>query len=100
MSRICGATGRRILRVKMRVPARQIDEVEHLLREQTAVPVPAKPLDIVLRDPDDTWILASAVAGSADVLVTGDKDLLSLEDSAPLPILDPRGFWEVARRAG
>ncbi len=90
---------RRVLRLKMRVPARQIDEVENLLREQTVVPVPAKPLDIVLRDPDDTWVLASAVAGSADVLVTGDKDLLSLEDSGPLPILDPRGFWELARRA-
>ena len=91
---------RRVLRLKMRVPAGQIDEVENLLREQTVVPVPAKPLDIVLRDPDDSWVLASAVAGSADVLVTGDKDLLSLEDSGPLPILDPRGFWELARRAG
>ncbi len=90
---------RRVLRLKMRVPARQIDEVENLLREQTVVPVPAKPLDIVLRDPDDTWVLASAVAGSADVLVTGDKDLLSLEHSAPLPILGPRGFWELTRRA-
>jgi hypothetical protein len=43
---------------------------------------------------------ASAVAGSADVLVTGDKDLLSLSPAAPLPILNPRAFWELVRRPG
>ena len=55
---------------------------------------PEKLPDIELRDPDDKWVLASAVVGAADVLVTGDKDLLSSMDAAPLPILTPRAFWE------
>jgi putative PIN family toxin of toxin-antitoxin system len=91
---------RRVLRFRMRVPARAVDEVEELLREHTVVPIPEEPLDIELRDPDDKWVLASAVAGSADVLVTGDKDLLSLSPAAPLPILNPRAFWELVRRPG
>jgi putative PIN family toxin of toxin-antitoxin system len=90
---------RRVLRNRMRVPARQMDDIERLLREHTVIPVPDKPSDLELRDPDDRWILASAVAGLADVLVTGDQDLLSVSGQAPVPILSPRAFWELVRRS-
>jgi putative PIN family toxin of toxin-antitoxin system len=89
---------RRVLKQKMRVPARYIEDAERLLRGQTIVPRPAIALEIKLRDPDDKWVLASAVAGGADVLVTGDKDLLDLGRAAPLPIFTPRSFWESLRR--
>lgn len=89
---------RRVLRDRMRVPASQVDAAEQLLREQTIIPRPDRPLAIKVRDPDDTWVLASAVAGAADVLVTGDKDLLSIAKAAPLPILNPRAFWESLRQ--
>jgi putative PIN family toxin of toxin-antitoxin system len=82
----------------MGVPAAQVDAVEELLREQTVIPKPDRPFDIKLRDLDDKWVLASAVAGGADVLVSGDKDLLSLGEAAPLPLLHPRAFWELVRR--
>jgi putative PIN family toxin of toxin-antitoxin system len=90
---------RRVLKQKMRVPARHIEEAERLLRDQTIIPRPAVALEIKLRDPDDKWVLASAVAGGADVLVTGGKDLLDLGRAAPLPILTPRSFWESLRRS-
>jgi putative PIN family toxin of toxin-antitoxin system len=89
---------RRVLRDRMRVPAAQVDAAEQLLREQIVIPRPDRPLAIKVRDPDDAWVLASAVAGSADALVTGDKDLLTIRKAAPLPILDPRAFWELLRR--
>ena len=89
---------RRVLRDRMRVPSRKIAEVERLLREHTVVQVPAAPADLDLRDADDKWVVASALDGKADVLVTGDKDLLSIRESAPLTIVDPRGFWELSRR--
>jgi uncharacterized protein len=90
---------RRVLKQKMRVPARYIEDAERLLRDQTIIPRPAVALEIKLRDPDDKWVLASAIAGGADVLVTGDKDLLDLGRAAPLPILTPRSFWESLRRS-
>ena len=43
------------------------------------------------------WILATAVAGAADLLVAGDRDLLDVAADAPLRILDPRAFWELVR---
>jgi len=89
---------RRVLGARMNAPDALIDEAEQLLREQDIVPRPAEPYPIQIRDPDDAWVLASAVAGAAEVLVTGDHDLLSLGEEAPLRILSPRGFWELRRR--
>jgi putative PIN family toxin of toxin-antitoxin system len=89
---------RRVLRSRFRVPATEIAIVEQQLREHSIVPKPAEPSPFRLRDPDDRWVLASAVAGGADVLVTGDRDLLAVSARAPLPILDPRGCWELLQR--
>lgn len=89
----------RVLRDRMTVPLVQARVVLGLLREQEVIPRPGAPSDLPIRDPDDAWVLASAVVGKADLLVTGDKDLLSLGALSPIPILDPRGFWELVRRA-
>jgi putative PIN family toxin of toxin-antitoxin system len=91
---------RRVLKRRFRVPADTIDAIEELLRTQEIVPRPASRLEIAVRDPDDVWVLASAVATKADILVTGDSDLLELAGKVPLRILDPRGFWEHIRRHG
>lgn len=56
-------------------------------------PVPlAKP---ICRDPDDDTVLATAMAGDADFIVTGDDDLLVLKKHAGIRILSPREFWNV-----
>lgn len=89
---------RRVLRSRFRLPRSLIEAVEQLLREHTIVPRPDRLLEIAVRDSDDAWVLASAVAGGAEVLVTGDKDLLAVAPRAPLRIVDPRAFWELARR--
>ena len=52
-----------------------------------------------LRDKDDEQVLASVIAAGADVLVSGDKDLLEavLPTTLPLRVVSPRGFWELLR---
>jgi putative PIN family toxin of toxin-antitoxin system len=89
---------RRVLRARMNAPDALIAEAEQLLREQDVVPRPVEPYPIEIRDPDDAWVLASAVAGAAEVIVTGDSDLLDLGSETPLRILTPREFWELSRR--
>ena len=88
---------RRTLGEKLGVPRRIVSDIEQLLRERTVVPEPSHLPDIPLRDPDDLRVLACAISGAADVLVTGDQDLLSIAKQSPLPILDPRGFWTMMR---
>ena len=88
---------RRTLGEKFGVPRRIVSDIEQLLRERTVVPEPSHLPDIPLRDPDDLRVLACAIAGGADVLVTGDSDLLSMAEQSPVTILDPRGFWTMMR---
>jgi uncharacterized protein len=60
--------------------------------EPTELPSP------VSRDPDDDWVLATAVAGDAEAIVTGDDDLLILRRYRDVGILSPRKFLENRNR--
>ena len=89
---------RRVLQAKLGVPAGTVDDIERLLRRYHVEPAPDQPANIDIRDPDDAWVLASALQAEADVLVTGDADLLSIRDAVgALVIQTPRQFWEAAR---
>ena len=91
---------KRTLRDKFDATADQIVAVEGQLRDQTVVAKPTVRPPIRVRDRNDEWVLASAIAGSADMLVTGDRDLLSVAADAPLPVLSPRDAWERLRKVG
>ena len=91
---------RRVLRERFKAPAAHLDRIDALLRDQTIIEKPAEILSLKVRDADDAWVLASAVAGDAEMLVTGDQDLLVLAPKAPLPIVTPREAWELLRGEG
>lgn len=53
----------------------------------------SEPIPKVTRDPKDDYLLAYALVGEADYLITGDKDLLELQGQiAGLDILTPAQF--------
>lgn len=68
--------------------------VIHGLLEIAELVIPDLALDAVPRDPDDNRILECAVAGHADFIVTGDKDLLSLRSFDNIPIVTARQFLD------
>jgi hypothetical protein len=55
-------------------------------------PAPAPPTS---RDPDDDVILATAAADEAQVIITGDQDLLVLGSYQGIAILTPRAFADL-----
>ncbi len=88
---------RRVLRQKLRLPVELVRTIETVFDQCEVVPRPARRTSVVIRDATDAWVLGTAVAARADVLVTGDKDLRVIAGKAPLPVLDPRAFWSLLR---
>lgn len=89
----------RALRRKLNLPPEHVAAIIDFLRQQEVVARPARAAAAPARDPADRWVLASALDARADVLVTGDDELLELTaGQAGVRILSPRDFWEIARR--
>ena len=86
---------RRVLRERIGLPLQAVKEIDEFLREHEVAPKPAARATLPKRD---QWVVASAIQGRADVLVTGDRDLLDIARVAPIRIVDPRGFWELVRK--
>jgi putative PIN family toxin of toxin-antitoxin system len=55
----------------------------------TTLIAPAEISPTVLNDPDDDHVLACAVAAKADLIVSGDSDLLDLKAYQGIPIETP-----------
>jgi putative PIN family toxin of toxin-antitoxin system len=89
---------RRVLRDRFHASPELAATIEAELRDATIVPKPATPSLLPIRDPDDQWVLASAIEGRADLLVTGDQDLLAVAPQSPVAIVDPRGCWDRLRK--
>jgi putative PIN family toxin of toxin-antitoxin system len=105
--------------VKRRLPALKLFSSKPLLREladklkekfgikpeelpllaayegKVSVVKPGRLAQPVCRAPDDDEVLASAVAAQADVILTGDDDLLMLKTFQGIRLLSPRQFVEM-----
>tara|TARA_Y100000588_G_scaffold292029_1_gene311246 strand:+ start:1730 stop:2131 length:402 start_codon:yes stop_codon:yes gene_type:complete len=63
-----------------------------LLKERMEWVQPRALAEPVCRDADDDWVLATAEAGKAEVIVTGDQDLQVLKEHEGVQIMSPRDF--------
>jgi putative PIN family toxin of toxin-antitoxin system len=66
-------------------PERMLGELRRLAEIIDPPPLPAP----ISRDPSDDVVLALAAASQADLIITGDADLLTLGSHAGIPIIDP-----------
>jgi putative PIN family toxin of toxin-antitoxin system len=87
----------RVLDTKLKLPEQTIHGFLKLLRENEVAPRPTKAPNLPLKDRADRWVLGSAIEAEADIFVTGDRELLEVGDQVSIPILDPRGFWDLMR---
>ena len=92
---------RRILRSKFSVPDSLIAEYLELIQDAALQAEVDDLPDIRIKDKDDIEIIGAALAGKAEVLVTGDREVQDLKRIKKLRILSPRAFWEeLTGRAG
>lgn len=88
---------RRVLRRNLQIPDELIDDAIEMLQQDAHLATPSTVSDLKIRDKNDLMILSSALNGGADLLVTGDNELLSLGKIEDMGIVSPRGFWKRIR---
>jgi putative PIN family toxin of toxin-antitoxin system len=83
-------------RLAKRIPPDNLKEFLATIQELSEeIPRIESPIPAVTRDPKDDYLLAYALVGGADYLVTGDEDLLALHGQVQeLEILTPRQFCD------
>lgn len=89
----------RVLRYpKLKFTSEQIDEYLEQLTEAAELIHPGLQVSVVVEDPTDNRFLECALAGRADMVVSGDRHLLQLGVFERTPILRPQAFLD--RSAG
>lgn len=78
---------------KFKVPSDRVARAGALIRNASELIEPSALVPGVCRDPDNDWVLATAVQGNCRCIVTGDKDLLVLDAYRGVQILMPGAFW-------
>lgn len=80
---------------KFRYDETLAEEAITLFRGRAEIVSP-DPLSVpISRDPDDDHVIAAASAARCDLIVTGDKDLLVLEEYKGIQIITPRQFLDL-----
>ncbi|MBM4152744.1 MAG: putative toxin-antitoxin system toxin component, PIN family [Kiritimatiellaceae bacterium] len=85
------------LRAKLKAAPPVIAEFLTVLRHNAEMFEPEKVDRKVCRDPADLIVLGLIAPGNADVVITGDKDLLVVAQYKQARIMTPRDFWEANR---
>lgn len=88
---------RRHLKGKLKMPERQITEIEKFLRSQCEIVTPASVDAGACPDADDLPVLGTALTSNAHALVTGDTELRACKTIGQTPIVSPRELYELIR---
>lgn len=88
----------RVLSEKLRMPPNRVHEVVAFVRQHAEIVTPPAPAAWPESDPDDRWAIAAALDASADLAVSGDRELLDAAQGRELRVVTPRQFWELLHR--
>ncbi|MGC8555368.1 MAG: putative toxin-antitoxin system toxin component, PIN family [Candidatus Acidulodesulfobacterium sp.] len=78
---------------KIKLPQKIVYEIIEYLRNTFSLVEPKLIDSNICRDKNDLKIIGTALAGNAQIIITGDKDLLILKQYKKINIVSPRDFW-------
>lgn len=89
LQEFAGVLGRRKFVDALARAGLEVDRILIEYQAATEIVYPAPLPQPVCRDPDDDDVLACALAARVDLIVSGDRDLLSIESFRNIPIVTP-----------
>lgn len=84
---------RKNLEKKIKLPEAVVKDIIGYLETEALSVSPADIPASACRDKDDLGVIAAAVSGKADIIISGDNDLISIKKYKSIKILTPREFW-------
>jgi putative PIN family toxin of toxin-antitoxin system len=87
-----------LYRPRLQIEPEDIRELLKLLKKRAIRLKSQIRLPNVCRDPKDNFILELAIEAKADIIVTGDEDLLVLNSFRSIPIIRPKQFLSQLRK--
>lgn len=86
--------------LRARIPVHQLERlVQSLIAVGEELPSLTTEAPRITRDPEDDYLIAYALAGRADYLVSYDKDLYELQHVETLRVLHPAAFLNILRNS-
>ena len=82
----------RVLREKFKYSKRQIEERSKRITAISTVVSPSEKVQVIQEDISDNRILECAIAAKAQVIVSGDKHLLSLKEFTGIAVVSAAEF--------
>lgn len=83
---------------KIKVPEKAVENIVEFLESKTRKVKPSEVDRRICRDSKDIMVLGTAESIGADVILTGDKDLLILKTYKNTKIVTPRQFLELLKQ--
>ncbi len=83
---------------KIKLPNKIIKQISTFLRNEINVVAPTKIDNNICRDKKDIPVIGTAISAGAEVIISGDKDLLNLKNYKHIKILSPRDFWNFLKK--
>ena len=89
----------KVLRSKFRHSADRAAERREFMRRFCELAPAGRPRALAGIDVSDRKVIADALAGRVDALVTGDRAMLGLKAVDRMPVFSPRQLWDALRIA-
>lgn len=80
---------------KIKLPKNTVEEILKLYRKSSHIVIPHEVDSKLCRDPDDLPVLGTCISGRVDYLVSGDNDLLVLDNIETTSVVSPRRFYDL-----
>ena len=90
----------RRIRQRYRYPNEQVTEFIDGLRVFAHLVTDLPHVTVVIRDPKDDMVIATAIKAQASYIITRDDDLLSLTTHAEIVMVTPERFMAILREMG
>lgn len=81
-------------RPKFGLDQETIDKITRYIYQFSEFVIPEEEIHVVKDDPKDDKFLEAAIAGQVDLIVSGDKHLLTLKGFRSIPIISGREFLD------